>query len=225
MKKINKFVDEVFKSSGLLFTPNEDINKVCLQIQKNIDDIVDKLDESKGETLSDTANTISSNIQVEDMWKYAAVFDSLQDTWQIELPINENIREKISVFSKTWQDCGTLLEGEIEKRSIDVESSKEEISAMVDYAIGCLFMAIELSIEDGDDDGIDAWIMGFGNPVQYDDPIGDIVMSIDSSVREELLDCYVDSLLSLYQIDTEEYRDSDDAIEWNKVSEAIKGFM
>jgi hypothetical protein len=225
MKNINKFVAEIFKSAGLSFIESKDVNSICSQIKENIDDIVEKLEESQGEKLSDTANSLSSDLEVKDMWKYAAVFSSLEESWQLDLPINENIRDKISNYSESWKDCASLFLSKVKDSGVDANSSQEDISEIVDYAIGCLFMAVEISIENGDEAGVDAWIMGFGDPFQYDDPVGDIVMSIDSGIREELLDCYIESLLSLYQIDIEEYRDSEESIEWANVSEAIKDMM
>ncbi len=225
MKNINKFVALIFKSANLSFIESKDVNSICKQIKENIDDIVENLEESQGEKLSDVANSLSGDLGVENMWKYAAVFSSLEESWQLDLPINENIRDKISNFSTSWENCSSLFLGKVKDSGVGANSSQEEISEVIDYAIGCLFMAVEISIENGDEAGVDAWIMGFGDPFQYDDPVGDIIMSVDSSVREELLDCYIDSLLSLYQINVEEYRNSEESIEWINVSEAIKDMM
>ena len=67
--------------------------------------------------------------------------------------------------------------------------------------------------------------MGFGNPFEYDDPVGDIIMSLDSSVRDDLSDSYMQALLSLYSVNVDDYRDDDEGVDWEQVSGAVKQLM
>ena len=88
-----------------------------------------------------------------------------------------------------------------------------------------MFLGVEAALNDSDDEGIEAWVMGFGNPFEYDDPVGDIIMSLDFSIRDDLLDSFIQALLSLYSVNVDDYRDDDEGVDWGQVSDAVKQLM
>ena len=67
--------------------------------------------------------------------------------------------------------------------------------------------------------------MGVGSICDDDHPVGDIIMSLDSSVRDGLLDSFIQALLSLYSVNVDDYRDDDEGVDWEQVSDAVKQLM
>jgi len=78
MKDINKFTNELFNSSGLSVNPSHDIHDLCKEIKINGDAIED-IDSDKVESLSELGLSISSDLDIQDIWKYAAIFYTLNE--------------------------------------------------------------------------------------------------------------------------------------------------
>ena len=77
MKDINKFANELFNSSGLSVTPSHDIHDLCKEIKINGWEIIENIDDDKGESLCELGLSISSDLDIQDIWKYAAIFYTL----------------------------------------------------------------------------------------------------------------------------------------------------
>ena len=223
MKDINKFANELFNSSGLSVTPSHDIHDLCKEIKINGDTISENIDDDKGESLCELGLSISSDLDIQDIWKYAAIFYTLKEFGYSE--IDENVQSTASELSGSWEDAVTILSKKISETDVISDADEKDITDLVDYIIGCMFLGVEAALNDSDDEGIEAWVMGFGNPLEYDDPVGDIIMSLDSSVRDGLLDSFIQALLSLYSVNVDDYRDDDEGVDWEQVSGAVKQLM
>lgn len=223
MKDINKFANELFNSSGLSVTPSHDIYELCKEIKINGDTISENIDDDKEESLSELGLSISSDLDIQDIWKYAAIFYTLNEL--VGFDCNENVQSTASELSGSWEDAVTILSTKISETNITSDADEKDITDLVDYIIGCMFLGVEAALTDADDEGIEAWVMGFGNPFEYDDPVGDIIMSLDSSIREDLSDTYMQALLSLYFVDVDDYRDDDEGVDWDQVSDHLKQLM
>ena len=223
MKDINKFANELFNSSGLSVTPSHDIHDLCKEIKINGDTISENIDDDKGESLCELGLSISSDLDIQDIWKYAAIFYTLKEFGYSE--IDENVQSTASELSGSWEDAVTILSKKISETDVISDADEKDITDLVDYIIGCMFLGVEAALNDSDDEGIEAWVMGFGNPFEYDDPVGDIIMSLDSSVRDDLSDSYMQALLSLYSVNVDDYRDDDEGVDWDQVSDAVKQLM
>ncbi len=223
MKDINKFAKDLFNSSGLSVNPSHDIHELCKEIKINGDTISENIDDDKEESLCELGLSISNDLDISDIWKYAAIFYSLKEFGCSE--IDENIQSTASELSASWEDAVTILSKKISERDVISDADEKDITGLVDYIIGCMFLGVEAALNDSDDEGIEAWVMGFGNPFEYDDPVGDIIMSLDSSIREDLSDTYMQALLSLYFVDVDDYRDDDEGVDWDQVSDHLKQLM
>jgi hypothetical protein len=224
MKDINKFANELFNSSGLSVTPSHDIHDLCKEIRINGDTISENIDDDKGESLCELGLSISSDLDIQDIWKYAAIFYTLKEFFGYS-EIDENVQSTASELSGSWEDAVTILSKKISETDVISDADEKDITDLVDYIIGCMFLGVEAALNDSDDEGIEAWVMGFGNPLEYDDPVGDIIMSLDSSVRDGLLDSFIQALLSLYSVNVDDYRDDDEGVDWDQVSDAVKQLM
>jgi len=222
MKDIYKFANELFNSSGLTVNPSHDIHDLCKEIKIN-SDAIENIDDDKLESLSELGLSISSDLDIQDIWKYAAIFYTLNEL--VGFDCNENVQSKASELSGSWEDAVTILSTKISETNITSDADEKDITDLVDYIIGCMFLGVEAALTDADDEGIEAWVMGFGNPFEYDDPVGDIIMSLDSSIREDLSDTYMQALLSLYFVDVDDYRDDDEGVDWDQVSDHLKQLM
>ena len=224
MKGINKFANELFNSSGLSVNPSHDIHVLCKEIKINGDTISENIDDDKGESLCELGLSISSDLDIQDIWKYAAIFYTLKEFFGYS-EIDENVQSTASELSGSWEDAVTILSKKISETDVPSDADEKDITDFVDYIIGCMFLGVEAALNDSDDEGIEAWVMGFGNPLEYDDPVGDIIMSLDSSVRDGLLDSFIQALLSLYSVNVDDYRDDDEGVDWDQVSGAVKELM
>ena len=79
MKDIYKFANELFNSSGLTVNPSHDIHDLCKEIKINSDAIENIIYGDKLESLSELGLSISSDLDIQDIWKYAAIFYTLNE--------------------------------------------------------------------------------------------------------------------------------------------------
>jgi hypothetical protein len=77
------------------------------------------------------------------------------------------------------------------------------------------------SLNDSDDEGIEAWVIGVGRICDDAHPVGDIVSKAceDFSIRDNLFDPFIQALLSQYSVDV------DEGVDWDQVPGAIKELM
>ena len=97
MKDINKFANELFNSSGLSVNPSHDIHVLCKEIKINGDTISENIDDDKGESLCELGLSISSDLDIQDIWKYAAIFYTLKEFGYSE--IDEIVQSTASELS------------------------------------------------------------------------------------------------------------------------------
>ena len=225
MKDINKFANELFNSSGLSINPNHDIHDLCKEIKINGDTISENIDVDKDESLCELGLSISSNLDIQNIWKYAAIFYSLKEFGCSE--IDENVQSTASELSGSWEDAVTILNKKISEKDVISDADEKDIIDLVDYIIGCMFLGVESALNDSDDEGIDAWVMGVGSICDDDHPVGDIISKAcdDFSIRDNLCDSFIQALLSLYSVDVDDYRDDDESVDWDQVSGAVKELM
>ena len=225
MKEINKFANELFNSSGLSINPNHDIHDLCKEIKINGDTISENIDVDKDESLCELGLSISSNLDIQNIWKYAAIFYSLKEFGCSE--IDKNVQSTASELSGSWEDAVTILSKKISEKDVISDADEKDIIDLVDYIIGCMFLGVESALNDSDDEGIDAWVMGVGSICDDDHPVGDIISKAcdDFSIRDNLCDSFIQALLSLYSVDVDDYRDDDESVDWDQVSGAVKELM
>ena len=231
MKDINKFSKDLFNSSGLSVNPSHDIHELCKEIKINGDTISENIDDDKEESLCELGLSISNDLDISDIWKYAAIFYSLKEFGFSE--IDENVQSTASELSGSWEDAVTILSKKISETDVISDADEKEITDLVDYIIGCMFLGVEAALNDSDDEGIEAWVMGVGSICDDGHPVGDTIIKacedshliIKYSIREFLGDRFIQALLSLYSIDVDDYRDDDTGVDWDQVSDAVKQLM
>ena len=231
MKDINKFANELFNSSGLSVSPSHDIHDLCKEIKINGDTISENIDDDKGESLCKLGLSISSDLDIQDIWKYAAIFYTLKEFGYSE--IDENVQSTASELSGSWKNAVTILSTKISETDVTSDADEKDITDLVDYIIGCMFLGVEAALNDADDEGIDVWVMGVGSICDDGHPVGDTIIKacedshliIKYSIREFLGDSFIEALLSLYSVDVDDYRDDDEGVDWDQVSGALKQLM
>ena len=225
MKDINKFSKDLFNSSGLSVNPSHDIHELCKEIKINGDTISENIDDDKEESLCELGLSISNDLDISDIWKYAAIFYSLKEFGFSE--IDENIQNTASELSASWEDAVTILSKKISETDVISDADEKEITDLVDYIIGCMFLGVEAALNNSDDEGIEAWVIGVGSVCDDDHPVGDIISKAceDFSIRDNLCDSFIQALLSLYSVDVDDYRDDEEGVDWCQVSGAVKELM
>ena len=225
MKDINKFSKDLFNSSGLSVNPSHDIHELCKEIKINGDTISENIDDDKEESLCELGLSISNDLDISDIWKYAAIFYSLKEFGFSE--IDENVQSTASELSGSWEDAVTILSKKISETDVISDADEKEITDLVDYIIGCMFLGVEAALNNSDDEGIEAWVIGVGSICDDGHPIGDIIFKAceDFSIRDNLCDSFIQALLSLYSIDVDDYRNDDEGVDWDQVSGAVKELM
>ena len=225
MKGINKFANELFNSSGLSVNPSHDIHDLCKEIKINGDTISENIVDDKEESLCELGLSISSDLDIQDIWKYAAIFYTLKEFGYSE--IDENVQSTASELSGSWEDAVTILSTKISETDVTSDADEKDITDLVDYIIGCMFLGVEAALNDSDDEGIDVWVMGVGSICDDGHPVGDIIFKAceDFSIRDNLCDSFIQALLSLYSVDVDDYRDDDEGVDWDQVSGALKQLM
>ena len=225
MKDINKFAKDLFNSSGLSVNPSHDIHELCKEIKINGDTISENIDDDKEESLCELGLSISNDLDISDIWKYAAIFYSLKEFGFSE--IDENIQNTASELSASWEDAVTILSKKISETDVISDADEKEITDLVDYIIGCMFLGVEAALNNSDDEGIEAWVIGVGSICDDGHPVCDIIFKAceDFSIRDNLCDSFIQALLSLYSVDVDDYRDDDEGVDWDQVSGAVKELM
>ena len=232
MKDINKFANELFNSSGLSVNPSHDIHDLCKEIKINGDTISENIDDDKGESLCELGLSISSDLDIQDIWKYAAIFYTLKEFFGYS-EIDENVQSMASELSGSWEEAVTILSTKISETNVTSDADEKDITDLVDYIIGCMFLGVEAALSDSNNEGIDVWVMGVGSICDDGHPVGDTIIKacedshliIKYSIREFLGDSFIEALLSLYSVDVDDYRDDDEGVDWDQVSGAVKQLM
>ena len=100
--------------------------------------------------------------------------------------------------------------------------------------MGCFFLAIESCAYVGQDDfdaddaeeGIKAWVTGYGNCFEYDEPVGGVIDEIDSyGIKDGIMDSFIGLLNLYYCVDVNDHQDDDETTNWEQVAEVVNSGM
>ena len=204
-------------------------------IQEFGDDIDETISKADEETLAKQAVEISKEVGINDIWKFALIFNSFFNNTNFANDAFEVLNKNVSILAPSWQDAVTLLSEGLKERSASPGFtwnglSEEQDKDVTEYATGCFFLGIQASIErsliDSADaaNGIDAWVLGYGNCYEYGDPVGDIIEPLADEgywYNGSITDNWIKLLLSLHETDVEEFH-TDDGTNWEDAAEDLK---
>ena len=228
-----------------------DTFKLYAELESNIDKIAENLSDADGEKITVIANDISQEVKVTDIWKFALIFGCFEKEplleHIIELPLGKNILNKIPSFADSWESAVALLSKGLSDRNISDDSSQDQMQEASDFALSCFFIGIEMSIgylKDGemeghfynsllnsswvpvsDEEGIETWVLGYGNPVEYSDPVGDILMNVTWNLRDYILQDWRTLLQCHYDSEIPSVEEQDDEVDWNEISDEFKRLL
>ena len=227
------FVKTLFELASIpsdVFDESPDTFKLYAELKSNIDKIEENLSDADGEKIIGIAKDISQEVKVADIWKFALIFQTLEDI--ITLPPEvENGLNNVTRFADSWESAIALLSKGLSDRNISDDSSEDQMQEASDFALGCFFIGIEMSItylKDGefvpifDEKGIEAWVLGYGNPVEYSDPVGDILMNVTWNLRDYILLDWRTLLQCHYNSKIPSVEEQDDEVDWNEISDEFK---
>ena len=230
------FVKTLFELASIpsdIFDESPDTFKLYAELESNIDKIEENLSDADGEKITVIANDISQEVKVADIWKFALIFQTLEDI--IELPLVKNILNKIPSFADSWESAVALLSKGLSDRNISDDSSEDQMQEASDFALSCFVIGIEMSIgymEDcegdfnwvdvADEEGIETWVLGYGNPVEYSDPVGDILMNVTWNLRDYILLDWRTLLQCHYDSEIPSVKDQVDEVDWNEIVDEFK---
>jgi hypothetical protein len=241
------FVKTLFELASIpsdIFDESPDTFKLYAELESNIDKIEENLSDADGEKITVIANDISQEVKVADIWKFALIFETLEDI--IELPLLKNILSKIPSFADSWESAVALLSKGLIDRNISDDSSEDQMQEASDFALSCFFIGIEMSIgyyKDGenvkdyyrvggfnwvpvsDEEGIETWVLGYGNPVEYSDPVGDILMNVTWHLRDYILLDWRTLLQCHYDSKIPSVKDQVDEVDWNEIVDEFKRLL
>ena len=240
------FVKTLFELASIpsdVFDESPDTFKLYAELKSNIDKIEENLSDADGEKITVIANDISQEVKVADIWKFALIFQTLEDI--ITLPPEvENGLNNVTRFADSWESAIALLSKGLSDRNISDDSSEDQMQEASDFALSCFFIGIEMSIgylKDGemeghfynsllnsswvpvsDEEGIETWVLGYGNPVEYSDPVGDILMNVTWNLRDYILLDWRTLLQCHYNSKIPSVEEQDDEVDWNEISDEFK---
>ena len=209
-----------------------DLDDWVKEFGDDIDETISKADE---ETLAKQAVEICKEVGINDIWKFALIFNSFFQNTNFANDAFEVLNKNVSILAPSWQDAVTLLSEGLKERSSSPGFtwnglSEEQNEDVEEYVNGCFFLGIQASIErsliDSADaaNGIDAWVLGFGNCYEYGDPVGDIIEPLADEgywYNGSITDNWIKLLLSLHETDVEEFH-TDDGTNWEDAAEDLK---
>jgi hypothetical protein len=239
-----RFVKKVFElseiSTDVFDSEYIDMFDLDEEIKKYSDTIGEKISKADEETLAKKAVEISKEVGINDIWKYALIFNSFYEfTDLVDDSIVEDaikvLYEKIPILAPSWQDAVTLLSEGLKEKSASPGFmwnglSREQNEDVEEYVNGCFFLGIEASINtqfiDCDDsaDGIDAWILGYGDCYEHGGPVGDIIEPLADEgywYNGQILNNMINLLSSLHEMDVEEFH-TDDGTNWKDAADKLK---
>ena len=244
------FVKTLFELASIpsdIFDESPDTFKLYAELESNIDKIEENLSDADGEKITVIANDISQEVKVADIWKFALIFETLRDITVIELPEVKNILSKFPSFADSWESAVALLSKGLSDRNISDDSSEDQMQEASDFALSCFFIGIEMSIgylKDGemeghfynsllnsswvpvsDEEGIETWVLGYGNPVEYSDPVGDILMNVTWNLRDYILLDWRTLLQCHYDSKIPSVKDQVDEVDWNEIVDEFKRLL
>ena len=248
------FVKTLFELASIpsdIFDESPDTFKLYAELESNIDKIEENLSDADGEKITVIANDISQEVKVADIWKFALIFGCFEKEplleHIIELPLGKNILNKIPSFADSWESAVALLSKGLIDRNISDDSSEDQMQEASDFALSCFFIGIEMSIgylKDGemeghfynsllnsswvpvsDEEGIETWVLGYGNPVEYSDPVGDILMNVTWHLRDYILLDWRTLLQCHYDSKIPSVKDQVDEVDWNEIVDEFKRLL
>ena len=214
---------------------SDDIFDLDNSVKEFGEDIDEKISKSDKETLAKQAVKISKEVGINDIWKFALIFNSFYQYTDFTEDAFELLCKNASRLASSWQDAATLLSEGLKERSASPGFtwnglSEEQGNDVEEFATGCFYLgitaAIDIQFDDVDDaaEGIDAWVLGYGNCGDYGDPVGDIIASLPGEeywYNSFITDNWIKLLLSLHETDVEEFH-TDDGTNWEDAAEDLK---
>ena len=212
-----------------------DIFELAMRLKRYGETIEEKICKADKETLAKQAVEISKEVGIKDIWKYVLIFNSLYKNTDFADDAIKVLYENASILAPSWQDAVTLLSKGLKERSASPGFtwnglSEEQNEDVEEYVNGCFFLGIQASIErsliDSADaaNGIDAWVLGYGNCNEYGGPVGDIIEPLADEgywYNGSITDYWIQLLLSLHETDVEEFH-TDDGTNWEDAAEDLK---
>jgi len=231
------FANKLFKKAGVSIEFSEEnydnVFTICRAIKGHVNEI-NGIDVADGKELSAMAETALQNITVENVWKIALICQTIENEFiksVVVLDVEDVLGECEGQEVNKWQDAVTLLSEGLNKRNTSDDVSEAQTGEASDFALGCFFLAVEPTSyrpdsEDFDltdaQEGIYAWVTGFGNCFEYDDPVGGIIDEIEScSIKDKILDAFIDFIGLYYDVNVNDCENDDETINWEQVAEEV----
>lgn len=230
------FVNKLFEKSGVNVKFSEenyyDVFTICSAISEH-EESINSINTKDFEELSKMAEKFMADTTVENVWKLALLSKTLDDEGVYDIiSISEvnDILEQCEVSIVKWEDAIPILSKGIADMEITDDISSEKIDKASDFSTGCLFLAIEAAAYTGQDDfdlsdaeeGIKAWVTGYGNSFEYDEPVGGIIDEIDNyNLKDEIVEKFINFINMFYGVDINDLKDDDDTTNWEQVAEQV----
>lgn len=200
------------------------------------DDVDENLSKADDETLAKQAVEISKEVGINDIWKFALIFNSFYEYADFAEDAIEVLYKNVSRLAPSWQDAVTLLSEGLKERSASPgftwnDCSEEQDKDVEEFATGCFFLGIQASIEKQFDDsadaanGIDAWVLGYGNCYEYEGPVSDVIEPLSDEgywYNGSITENWEKLLLSLHETDLKEFHPDGDVMNWEDAAEDLK---
>lgn len=229
---VEKFVKDIFVRAGIEIDVSDqsDIFGLDNLLKENISNLDDYYSEHEDDVdhFSTVASEMISELKsISEIWKYLLIYQTLEEVFI-------NFDESLSTLREHYYNAAGSPDEVFGKFSAAVEDAQlpndDEVSQSdIDFMIGWFCFAVEVSINDGDEDELTKWITGFGNCAEYDNDVSDIISKLGFEFRDWLLEDYMKLLNQYYQIDTfdedGEFRSEDEGVDWDAVSEEFSHLL
>ena len=234
--KLSAFVNKFIQGSNLEpVTDSSDVFDVSEMLRNEVYAIDDALSDDAAEELTKAAKELTEHIELIDFWKVVSIFTPLvEDVYRIEFHINENIRSKFTNMVDESLDALNIAKDELDEISLSDESSDQDIRDAIDWLFACFYLGVEMCIgyvDDeggwcgvGDEDALEQWVTGFGNPYEYHNLVSELVSEVFHNcpdIRDDFYDNFFPLLKSVYNINVDNHR-VDESVDWDAVSQELE---
>ena len=237
---VRTFANSLFKKSNIdiEFKENDyDIAiRACKAIQENVDEI-EGIGESDCEKLTEEFEALLKKATIENVWQIALLSRTLEEEFidNFSFPeVDDILNQCKDQGVLQWSDAIPLLTKGLGEINTTDEASDKDIEQATNFAVGCFFLAIESCAYVGQDDfdaddaeeGIKAWVTGYGNCFEYDEPVGGVIDEIDSyGIKDGIMDSFIGLLNLYYCVDVNDHQDDDETTNWEQVAEEVNSGM
>jgi hypothetical protein len=229
------FANKLFEKAGVevKFSKDnyDDIFVICKAISEH-EESINSINTKDSEELSKIAEKVFADTAVENVWKIALLSKTFEDEgiYDISTPEVNDILEQCEARVAKWEDAISLLSKGMDSRDITDDAPDEKIDKASDFAIGCFFLAIEAAAYTGQDnfdldaaeEGVKAWVTGYGNSFEYDEPVGGIIDEIDNyNLKDEIMEKFINFIGLYYGALVDDFENDDETTNWEQVSEQV----